>query len=216
MRTNNLKNRLAVSAFGLTLLLGMSDAVGAQTRNRNENFPPQGNGQYQRGEQYRIEQQRIELERQRIQAEQIRLEQQRQEQIRLEQLRIQNERNQSVYNRNVRYRVFQGGRVFIVDQRGLDLLKQAVIRGYEEGFKSGQSDRWGRKRGGFGSSPVYQSGNYGYQNFVEARQYQFYFKKGFEEGYGDGFSSRKQRGWGRDDAKINKGELRDILKFQKI
>jgi len=74
------------------------------------------------------------------------------------------------------------------------LLRQAVNRGYQEGFRAGQMDRRNRRGGNYYGSNVYQNGTYGYQSYVDRSQYQYYFQQGFQRGYEDGYNSRNQYG----------------------
>lgn len=93
-----------------------------------------------------------------------------------------------------RYRVYRNGSYYQTDRRGADLLRQAVNAGYQQGFRAGQMDRRNRRANSYNNSLIYRNGNYGYQSYVDARQYQYYFRQGFERGYQDGFNSRYQYG----------------------
>lgn len=95
---------------------------------------------------------------------------------------------------NMRYRVYRNGSYYNTDYRGAELLKQAVNRGYQEGFKAGQADRRNRRGSSYYNSSIYRNGNYGWQNYVDSRQYQYYFQQGFQRGYQDGYNSRHQYG----------------------
>jgi flagellar biosynthesis/type III secretory pathway protein FliH len=95
---------------------------------------------------------------------------------------------------NMRYRVYRDGKYYQTDQRGADLLRQAVNRGYQEGFRAGQNDRSNRRGSNYYNNSVYRNGNYGYQSHVDSRQYQYYFQQGFQRGYQDGYNSRYQYG----------------------
>lgn len=92
------------------------------------------------------------------------------------------------------YRVYRNGSYYQTDSRGAELLRQAVNRGYQQGFNAGKNDRYGRRNSGYGNSSVYRSGNYGYQSYVDSSQYQYYFREGFRRGYEDGYNSRYQYG----------------------
>ncbi len=210
MKLNSVKTTIVTSAFGLVALLGATE-INAQSRGQNDRQSSQVYNQ-------KAEQQRIETEKQRQYEEQTRLEQQRQEQLRVkyERDRGSNDRDRNSWEKNVRYKVFQNGRMFVTDSRGLEMLKQAVIRGYEQGFKSGLADRRNRKKGGYNNSSIYRNGNFGYQNSVEMKQYQFFFQKGFTEGYEDGLNTRKFRSWFQNDGKLSERELRAILKYEKF
>jgi FtsZ-interacting cell division protein ZipA len=121
---------------------------------------------------------------------------QREQQIRLEQARRARIDLQRRYNQqnNVQYRVYRNGGYYQTDYRGAELLRQAVNAGYQQGFLAGQSDRNYRHNNSYNNSPVYRDGNYGYQSYVNSRQYQYYFQQGFEKGYEDGFNSRSRYG----------------------
>lgn len=93
-----------------------------------------------------------------------------------------------------RYRIYRNGSYYQTDNRGAELLRQAVNRGYQQGFQAGQNDRSYRRGSNYGNSSIYRNGNYGYQSYVDASQYRYYFQQGFERGYQDGFNSRYQYG----------------------
>lgn len=93
-----------------------------------------------------------------------------------------------------RYRVYRNGSYYQTDNRGAELLRQAVNRGYQQGFEAGRNDRLNRRGANYGVSSMYRNGNYGYQSYVDASQYRYYFQQGFERGYQDGFNSRYQYG----------------------
>ncbi|HEX6126969.1 MAG TPA: hypothetical protein VFZ23_16470 [Pyrinomonadaceae bacterium] len=93
------------------------------------------------------------------------------------------------------YRVYRDGRYYQVDNRGAELLRQAVNRGYQQGFRQGQLDaRYGRRSGYYGNN-IYQMGTYGYQTYVDRSQYQYYFQQGFQRGYEDGFNNQYRYGY---------------------
>ena len=206
MKSINIKTAIVTSAFGLVALFGASE-INAQSRNQNDRFPTQVNNQNQK----------------------VEMEKQRQEDLRIQNDRDRNDNDRNSWGNSVRYKVYQNGKSFVTDARGLETLKQAIMKGYEEGLKSGKFDSKNRKRGGYNSSNYYGSNiyrngaNYGYQNQIDSRLLQFYFQKGFAEGYQDGFNTRKQRGWNNDNRgweRDNKGlserELRSILKYERF
>lgn len=94
-----------------------------------------------------------------------------------------------------RYRVHRNGAYYNTDNRGADLLRQAVNEGYRQGFSAGRADRDGNRRGGWSNSNVYRSGMTGYQTYVDRGQYQYYFRQGFQRGYQDGSNSEYQEGY---------------------
>ena len=92
------------------------------------------------------------------------------------------------------YRVYRDGRYYQVDSRGAELLRAAVNRGYQEGFRQGQLDaRYGRNSGYYGNN-IYRTGVVGYQTYVDRSQYQYYFQQGFQRGYEDGFNNQYRYG----------------------
>jgi hypothetical protein len=108
------------------------------------------------------------------------------------------------------YRVYRNGSYYNTDNRGADLLRQAVNEGYRQGFAAGRSDRSGRRNGGWLNSGVYRTGTYGYQRGVNRSQYQYYFQQGFQRGYQDGSNSQYQEGYSgnyqygyNEDGKLN-------------
>lgn len=196
MKLNNLKRTIAASAFGLAALLGTSEVANAQYNQRD----------YKRAQR---QEQKIEKQQQKIYTQQQRIAQQRaileQQRIREEQIRLQNQRNRSVYSNNNgyynngygnnrRYRVYRNGSYYNTDQRGAELLRQAVNRGYQQGVRAGQADRSNRRSGNYRNYSIYRDGNFGYQSYVDSQQYQYYFQQGFERGYQDGYYSRYQYG----------------------
>jgi len=99
-----------------------------------------------------------------------------------------------------RYRVRHGN--YRTDQQGVNILQQAVNSGYQQGFQAGQEargDRGLRNRrtnnsNNWRNNNVYRSGDMGYDNHVDRRQYQYYFQQGFQRGYDDGYNSRNRYG----------------------
>jgi flagellar biosynthesis/type III secretory pathway protein FliH len=108
----------------------------------------------------------------------------------------QQQRQQERLNRQRQqsYRVYRNGSYYNTDNRGAELLRQAVNRGYQQGVIAGRNDRMGRRGMSWRNSRVYSSGNYGYQSYVDSSQYRYYFQQGFERGYQDGYNSRYQYG----------------------
>jgi flagellar biosynthesis/type III secretory pathway protein FliH len=191
MKSINLKKLVSVSTLGLITLMGTSLVANAQ-RNRDDDRHRQDD---QRNEQ-RISQEQQKLDRQRIEAEarRVREEQQRQAQWNRQ------HRNGEVYiapsvSQN-RYRIYRNGRYYNTDNRGAELLRQAVNQGYQQGFQAGEFDRNGRRRSLWTSNNVYRTGTYGYTSGVDRSQYQYYFQQGFQRGYQDGYNSRNQYGNG--------------------
>jgi hypothetical protein len=93
------------------------------------------------------------------------------------------------------YRYARGGRYYQTNQYGIDLLRQAINFGYEEGWRAGEADRADRGRGGYEDSYAYQDANYGYRGlYVDRDDYNNYFREGFRRGYEDGYYERSQYG----------------------
>jgi flagellar biosynthesis/type III secretory pathway protein FliH len=114
-----------------------------------------------------------------------------------------------------RWRVYRDGRYYETDYRGAELLRQAVNQGYQQGFRAGQYDRMNRRRGNYYGSSIYQSGNYGYQRYVDSAQYRYYFQQGFERGYQDGYNSSYRYGTYRNGvANILGSVLQTILNIR--
>jgi len=135
--------------------------------------------------------------------------------INQQQQRIINQQQQQQRLQNQRYRVNRNGRYYQLDNRGAELLRQAVNRGYQQGFQAGQTDRRNRRASNWGISPVYRAGNFGYQRHVDAGLYQHYFRQGFERGYQDGFNSRYQYGTNQNGGLNILGSiLQSILNIQ--
>jgi hypothetical protein len=110
------------------------------------------------------------------------------------------------------YRVYNNGRYYNTDSRGVNLLRQAVNAGYQQGFQQGQMDRrYGRRMNYYGNS-VYNNGMFGYQSYVARDQYQYYFQQGFQRGYEDGFNQSYRYGYrSGNTANILSGVLNTIL-----
>ena len=87
-----------------------------------------------------------------------------------------------------KYRYHRGGRYYETNQYGLDLLRQAVNYGYEEGYRAGRADRDDRWPSNYRDCYAYQDANYGYSGFyVDRDDYNYYFREGFRRGYEDGY-----------------------------
>ncbi len=191
MKIINLKKLVAASALGIIALLGTSTIANAQDRGDRKNAKQQ---QRIARQQAKIDQQRARLQRQR-QAEWTRRNQRM--------VTVRRTNNGTGYytvdpNRNVtqgRYRVNRNGQWYNTDNRGADLLRQAINQGYSQGFNAGRTDYQGSRRGSWSNSNVYRTGTYGYQQGVDRGQYQYYFRQGFQRGYQDGSNSQYQDGY---------------------
>jgi hypothetical protein len=181
-----IKYLAAASVLGLAVLMGMSESAAAQ-----------GNRDY--GQDRRSTRERERVARERAKAEQLRIRAEQRRQAAMNR-RNNNRNNGNHYgwengtNNPNRYRVNRNGSYYNTDQRGAELLRQAVRSGYEQGLRAGQNDRNSRRRSSWTSNSEYRSGSYGYDSHVARNQYQHYFQQGFQKGYQDGYNSRSQYG----------------------
>jgi len=200
MRSFNLKKLAAVSVLGLVAVLGTNELANAQNGNRDYRDYRQDRKQNRKIDK---QQQKIQRQRAKIEADRVRLQQHRQaERYRQNNgIRYGNDRSNGngYYNGNAnantnrnRYRVNRNGRYYNTDQRGADLLRQAVNSGYQQGFQAARNNG---RRGVYSRSNVYQNGTYGYQSYVDRGQYQYYFRQGFQRGYQDGSNRQYQDGY---------------------
>jgi hypothetical protein len=94
---------------------------------------------------------------------------------------------------SVRYRF--NGVTRETNQYGVDVLKQAVNLGYQQGFQAGRADRADRAPSNYRASFAYQDANFGYNGgYVPQGDYNYYFREGFRRGYQDGYTARYQYG----------------------
>lgn len=201
MNLNTLKMTITTSALAFAVLLGAGEVANAQM-----------NRQEQREKQKIEKQQRQVQERQaKLEDRSIKLNQRR------EQSRLRNMSNRNVNAEANRYRVNRNGTFYQTDNRGVELLKQSVNAGYQEGYRAGRNDRNSRRSSNYNGSSVYRKGNFGYQKYVDSKQYQYYFQQGFERGYDDGFNSRYENG-ANNNGSINilGNILENILTFEKF
>jgi hypothetical protein len=195
MKLFNLKNTAITSAFGLAMILGSTVGASAQQDGRSGDRDKQDQRVEKQQQKIDKQHQKVVLQQQKAELQRMKLEQQRQELLRQQQAKGNryNGSNSNVGGGN-RYRVYRNGSYYQTDNRGAELLRQAVNNGYQQGLREGESDRSRRRGGNWSNSSVYRSGNYGYQSYVESGQYQYYFRQGFEKGYQDGYNSRYQYG----------------------
>jgi hypothetical protein len=191
MRNNILKKTIFASAIGAAVLVGVS-AVSAQ--NTSEEYREWQAAQRRAQEEYR------DYQRTRSRSDYRDWQQaQRQAQQEYAEYRRTAGRNNRYTNRSGGsrfYRVNRGGRYYQTDSRGVELLRQAVNRGYQQGYNAGVRDRrYDRNDSYYSNNTIYRSGTYGYQTGVARDQYQYYFQQGFQRGYQDGINSRQQYGY---------------------
>jgi len=186
----NFKKMVAVTILGIFALLGSSNVASAQGNSKHKQVK---NEQKAARQAQKLEAQRVQLEAQR-QAEW------RRRNARFGNVPSGNDRSngQGYYiananantNRDGRYRIYRNGAYYNTNGQGVELLRQAVNAGYQQGFDAGRNDRNSRRRGDWSNSSVYQTGTSGYQTYVNRSQYQYYFRQGFQRGYQDGSNSQ--------------------------
>ncbi len=107
----------------------------------------------------------------------MRFQQQYLERLRQDRINLQNARSYEYSAPNYRYS--RSGRYYQTNQYGVEMLRQALNHGYEEGFRAGQADR----------------ATYGYNGYhVDLNEYRYYFREGFNRGYQDGYYGRFRYG----------------------
>lgn len=95
----------------------------------------------------------------------------------------------------VTYRYVVDGTVRRTNDYGAQVLRQAVNKGYQQGYRAGQADRADHWKSSYQTSPAYKDANYGFEgNYVAQSDYNYYFRQGFRRGYQDGFAARFQYG----------------------
>jgi hypothetical protein len=93
------------------------------------------------------------------------------------------------------YRYVFSGTSHQTNQYGVDVLRQAVNFGYQQGFRAGNADRQDHWKANYRGSIAYRDANFGYAgNYVDEDDYNYYFREGFRRGYDDGFNRRSQYG----------------------
>lgn len=149
-------------------------------------------------QQVRFSQQQAAQLQQQKRANQYRAQQQYLAQLRQQQLRLQTARNYSndPYIRTApSYRYVYSGTTRETNQYGVDVLRQAVNYGYQQGVRFGQADRQDGWPANYQNSPAYRDANYGYSGYyVDQSDYNYYFRQGFRRGYADGYNSQSQYG----------------------
>jgi hypothetical protein len=199
MRLFSLRNTVAASAIGLFTLVG-----GAAAQNVNEEYREWQRAQRQAQEELRD----YQRSGSRDDLRDYRQAQRRAQQEYNEYVRSQRFGNRTTYNagngvgygygranRAGMYRVYRNGSYYETNQRGAELLRQAVNNGYQQGYRQAQMDRRYGRGGNYYGSSIYNSGTYGYQSYVDRNQYQYYFQQGFQRGYEDGYNNQSRYGY---------------------
>lgn len=105
--------------------------------------------------------------------------------------------NQARYYNNLiyDYRYRRNGRYYYTSSYGAQMLRQALNRGYQEGYRAGVADRYDRWNYDYQDSYAYRDGTFGYDSYyVPLTEYQYYFREGFQRGYQDGYYGQSRYG----------------------
>jgi hypothetical protein len=191
---NKIRKTMMAAAIGVMTLVGTAVMVSAQ--NPTEEYREWQAAQRRAQEEYK------DWQRTRRSSD-YRDWQEAQRQAQREQMEYQqasrgnyNFGNRNVSNRGRSYRIYRDGRYYQTDNRGAELLRQAVNRGYQQGYNAGVRDRrYGRGDDYYYNDSTYRSGTFGYQSYVARDQYQHYFQQGFQRGYQDGYNSTNRYGY---------------------
>ena len=92
------------------------------------------------------------------------------------------------------FRVYRSDRFYVTDYRGAELLRSGINEGYRQGFLSGEKDYKDRNYVGHRASETFKTASIGYKKFIDLDEYQYYFRRGFELGYYDGFDGTVRYG----------------------
>jgi hypothetical protein len=202
MRSLNIKRIVGISALSAFAMLAIASAAPAQRtwNGSRDSGETQRQTEKQRREQAR-QQERLRLQRERL----------------ARQNRNHNDRNVVVVrDQNAgRYRIYRNGAYYNTDNRGAELLRQAVNNGYRQGYEAGRMDRSNRRGSQWSRNEMYRTGEYGYDPYVDRGQYQYYFQQGFQKGYDDGYYTRNRYGtYNNGSASILGNILGTILNIQ--
>jgi hypothetical protein len=81
------------------------------------------------------------------------------------------------------------------NQFGVDVLRQAVNQGYQEGYRAGLVDRRDGVPSDFQRAFDFESGSFGYAgDYVPQSDYSYYLREGFQRGYDDAYWNRARYG----------------------
>jgi flagellar biosynthesis/type III secretory pathway protein FliH len=182
MRRRRIKNVILAAGIGILWAAGM---VNAQSNREYRDWQQaQRQAEIQRQQYMMTRSARDYREWQRAQLE-------AQRELRDYQMNARDDRR----DMNRQYRYYRSGRAYYTDNRGAELLRQAVNNGYQQGYREGQTARRYGRNSGYYNSGSYRSGTYGYQSYVDQNQYQYYFQQGFQRGYEDGFNAQMRYGY---------------------
>lgn len=95
----------------------------------------------------------------------------------------------------LQYGYSRKGQFYYTSAYGMNLLRDAVNDGYQQGVLAGQSDREDGWASNYKDALAYQDASYGYNGYwVGLDEYQHYFRRGFRRGYEDAYNDRYQYG----------------------
>jgi hypothetical protein len=93
------------------------------------------------------------------------------------------------------YRYNMGGVFRETNQYGVDVLRQAVNQGYQEGYRAGRIDRRDGVPADFQRAFEFENGSFGYAGaYVPLSDYSYYAREGFQRGYDDAYWNRARYG----------------------
>ncbi len=93
------------------------------------------------------------------------------------------------------YRYNMGGVFRETNQYGVDVLRQAVNQGYQEGYRAGLIDRRDGVPADFERAFEFENGSFGYAGaYVPQSDYSYYAREGFQRGYDDAYWNRARYG----------------------
>ncbi len=103
------------------------------------------------------------------------------------------------YDRDYRpgydYRYNVGGVYRLTNQYGVDVLRDALNQGYEQGYRAGSIDRGSGAPANVQRALDFETDGFGYSGaYVPQSDYSYYFTEGFQRGYDDGYWNRSQYG----------------------
>jgi hypothetical protein len=103
----------------------------------------------------------------------------------------------------------------VLDEAGVEALKNAVRAGYKAGYAEGKdADKNNRAYNRhFRRSSVYYQGDEGYGKTVPKADYVNFFRAGWEHGFDDGYSRHSKCG---KDGELNDKCLSQVLVVQQI
>ena len=167
-----------------------------------------------------VQQQTAQLQQQNRTA-QYRVQQQYTAQLQQQQKRLPTARNYSsdpYVSTPPSYRYTVAGATRQTNQYGVNVLRQSVNYGYQEGLRSGQADRQDHWASNYQNSAAYRDANYGYTgDYIDQSDYNYYFRQGFQRGYQDGYNSQYQYGTSSNGTySILSSVLSSILGLQSI